>query len=496
MCGFVGIIGLDHASRQVATGLQAIQHRGQDSAGIGSKKGNHFRLFKDLGLVHQIFNEDELKRLEGECAVGHVRYPTIGSGSKEDTQPFYSRWPGIIMAHNGNIMNFEDIKQHLLNQSNYLSSRCDIEPVLYVLSGNIMQGQNTPRKSYTMDDVIRGMRETYKLIQGAYSIVGIMNIDGEDTLFIARDAYGIRPAVWGRKGDAFMVASESVCMDVLDFDNMGSVNPGEMIFFRPGREPKRVDIDGRGKAPCIFEYIYFARPDSTINDHEVYDVRLQLGRLLAEEWEERNRGAVDVVIPIPDTSRPSATAFAEALSLPIREGFIKNRYSGRTFIMAHQEARKSALRLKLNPIDSEVRDKRILLIDDSIVRGNTLKQIVSTLAYKKPREIHLAIYSPPVIHPCFYGIDMSTRKELFASQIKAELGLDGDYLTGTDLAALEARMAKEMGVTSLTFLSVDRLNRVMGQDRCAACFDGRYPVPVPADVQQCIIRDRNEHRPE
>ncbi len=496
MCGFVGIIGMEHASRHVATGLQAIQHRGQDSAGIGSKKGNHFRIFKDLGLVHHIFNEDELKRLEGDCALGHVRYPTLGSGSKEDAQPFYSRWPGIIMAHNGNIMNFEDMKQHLLDQSNYLSSRCDIEPVLYVLSGEIMKGEQGVKRSYTIDDVVRGMKTTYEIMQGAYSIAGIMNIGGEDTLFIARDPHAIRPAVWGRKGDAYMVASESVCMDVLDFETMGSVNPGEMIFFRPGQDPEHRVIASSGARPCIFEYIYFARPDSTMNDVEVYGARLKLGKLLAEEWRSRNHGDVDVVIPIPDTSRPAATAFAEATGVPIREGFIKNRYSGRTFIMPHQGARKSALRLKLNPIDSEVRDKRILLIDDSIVRGNTLKQIVATLAYKKPREIHLAIYSPPVIHPCFYGIDMSTREELFAHRIQNELGFSDQYLSGKRLVQLEERMAEELGVDSLTFLSVERLNEVLGMDRCAACFDGNYPVPVPENVQQCIVRDRNTFRAE
>lgn len=496
MCGFVGMIGLDNASRHVATALQAIQHRGQDAAGIGTKKGNHFRLYKDLGLVHTIFSEDDLKRLEGSTAVGHVRYPTMGSASKEDAQPFYSRWPGIIMAHNGNIMNFEEMKKYLLDQSNYLSSRCDIEPVLYVLSGEIMKGNGKPKASYTVEDVLRGMAETYRITKGAYSIVGIMNMEGEDTLFVARDAFGIRPAMWGRKGDAYMVASESVCMDVLDFDTVGSVAPGEVIFFRPGKEPLRETIDYKGKRPCIFEYIYFARPDSRINEDDVYQVRLKLGELLAEEWEERRGYELDVVMPIPDTARPSTIMFSEKVGVPVREGFIKNRYSGRTFIMGNQGARKSALRLKLNPIDAEVRGRRILLIDDSIVRGNTLKQIVSTLEYKEPKEIHLAIYSPPVIHPCFYGIDMSTREELAAYQMMKELGLEGESFEGENLEQLEERMARELGVTSLTFLSVGRLNRVFGKERCAACFDGDYPVPIPEDVKQSIVRDRILHRGE
>jgi len=285
-------------------------------------------------------------------------------------------------------------------------------------------------------------------------------------------------------------------MDVLDFDTVGSVAPGEVVFFRSGKEPMRESIDYKGKRPCIFEYIYFARPDSRINDDEVYQVRLKLGELLAEEWEERRGCEVDVVMPIPDTARPSTIMFSEKVGVPVREGFIKNRYSGRTFIMPHQGARKSALRLKLNPIDAEVRGRRILLIDDSIVRGNTLKQIVSTLEYKEPKEIHLAIYSPPVIHPCFYGIDMSTREELAAYQMMQELGLEGESFEGENLQKLENRMARELGVTSLTFLSVGRLNQVFGKERCAACFDGDYPIPIPEDVKQCIVRDRIRHRGE
>ncbi len=496
MCGIVGIIGVENASKKVAIALQAIQHRGQDSAGIGAKKGNHFRYFKDIGFVHRIFNENELNRLEGRVAVGHVRYPTIGGNSKEDAQPFYSRWPGIIMAHNGNITNFEQIKEYLLDQSIFLSSKCDIEPVLYILSNAIIK--NNIKKTYSFEDVIRGLKETYKIVKGAYSLIGIMNIEGKDTLFVARDPYAIRPAVWGKKGNSYIVCSESVCMDVLDYEYMGSVKAGHVMFFRENEEPKEFEIEKKGYAPCIFEYIYFARPDSRINDHCVYEKRMELGRLLADEFKERKREIdFDVVIPIPDTSRPSAITFSEEMGRPIREGFIKNRYSGRTFIMPSQGDRASALRLKLNPIKAEIKDKSIMLIDDSIVRGNTVKRIVEVLKGKGAKEIHLAIYSPPVINPCFYGIDMSTEDELIGYRALKDLGINieaGTKIYKVLLSRLEEKLAKEFGLNSLTYLSIERLNKLLGKNRCAACFDGVYPVKVDEKSRRCIVFDRLSSR--
>ena len=496
MCGIAGIIGVENASKQVAMALQAIQHRGQDSAGIGAKKGNHFRLFKDIGLVHQIFDEKELNRLEGRLAVGHVRYPTIGGNSKEDAQPFYSRWPGIIMAHNGNITNFEEIKEYLLSQSIFLSSKCDIEPVLYILSNAIIK--DNVKRVYSFEDVLKGLKETFKIVKGAYSLLGIMSIDGKDTMFVARDPYGIRPAVWGKKGDSYMVCSESVCMDVLDYEYMGSVKPGHVMFFREGEEPREFEIEKKGVAPCIFEYIYFARPDSKINDHCVYEKRMELGKLLADEFKERKKGIdFDVVIPIPDTSRPSAITFSEETGKPIREGFIKNRYSGRTFIMPTQGDRASALRLKLNPIKAEIKDKSIMLIDDSIVRGNTVKRIVEVLKGKGAKSVHLAIYSPPVINPCYYGIDMSTEEELIAYRMLKEMGVNCEQGINLDkdlLTEFEKKLADYFGLDSLTYLSIDRLNILLNGKRCAACFDGNYPVKVDEKSRRCIVFDRLSSR--
>lgn len=496
MCGIVGVIGVEGASKKVATALQAIQHRGQDSAGIGAKKGNHFRYFKDIGLVHHIFNEKELNRLEGRCAIGHVRYPTIGGNSKEDAQPFYSKWPGILMAHNGNITNFEEIKQYLLEQSIFLSSKCDIEPVLYILSNAIIK--DNIKQVYSFEDVLKGLKETFKIVKGAYSLIGIMNIEGKDTLFVARDPYGIRPAVWGKKGNSYLVCSESVCMDVLDYEYMASVKPGYTMFFREDEEPIEFEIEKKGFKPCIFEYIYFARPDSRINDHCVYEKRMELGRLLADEFKERKKGIdFDIVVPIPDTSRPSAITFSEEMGKPIREGFIKNRYSGRTFIMGHNEERATALRLKLNPIKAEIKGKSIMLIDDSIVRGNTVKRIVEVLKGKGAKEIHLAIYSPPVINPCFYGIDMSTEDELIANRVLKSLlkNIKSPVSLGTEhLSELEKVLAKEFGLNSLTYLSIERLNKLLGQNRCAACFDGKYPVEIDERSRMCIVSDRISSR--
>jgi amidophosphoribosyltransferase len=359
---------------------------------------------------------------------------------------------------------------------------------LHVLSNAITKER---KSTYTFKDVIEGLKETYKVIKGSYSIVGIMSIDGTDTMFVARDPFGIRPAVWGKKGNSYIAASESVCMDVLEFDDLHSVEPGQVIFFREGEEPIFETIEQKGRKHCVFEYIYFARPDSHINNHSVYRKRMVLGQLLAEEWKERNNSVdIDVIIPIPDTSRISAISFSEKLQIPLREGFIKNRYSGRTFIMPNQGSRTSALRLKLNPIDTEIKGNNVLLIDDSIVRGNTLKRIATTMKNKKAKSIHLAIYSPPVIHPCFYGIDMSTKDELIANKIKEELNIEGNYVSKENLRALEKRLAEFLEVDSLTFLSVSRLRSLFGDKICAACFDGDYPVPITDDIKSCIVNDR------
>lgn len=488
MCGFVGLIGVEQASHEVFTALQSIQHRGQDSAGIASKKGNHFRISKDLGFVHQIFKKDDLDRLEGSAAIGHVRYPTIGSGNREDTQPFYSRRPGIVMAHNGNIINFQEIKDFLLEKSIYLSSHCDVEPVLHVMASYITK---ETKPGYSLDDVIHSLKETFRIVKGAFSIVGIMNIDGKDTMFLTRDPNAIRPAVYGRKGKAWIAASESVCLDILDFEICGHVKPGEVIFFREGEEPIFADIAPEKPSHCVFEYIYFARPDSHLDGKCVYQSRLELGRELARQWLLKHKASeIDVVIPIPDTSRPSAIAFSEFIGVPHREGFIKNRYSGRTFIMPDQAARMKALKLKLNPIDTEVTGKNVMLIDDSIVRGNTIARITEVLKTRKPLSIHVGIYSPPVVNPCFYGIDMSLKSELMGRVVMESLKINEPCPDGETLDIIEKKMAEMMGVDSVTFIPVSALRNVFPENYCMACFDSNYPVEITQEYLKVIENDR------
>lgn len=487
MCGFVGVIGVPNAARELFLALQTLQHRGQDAAGIATKDGNTFPLLKDMGTVPHAVKEQELDTLTGPVGIGHVRYPTFGRPVKDDAQPFFYRQPGVLMAHNGNITNYAGLTTQLADSSIHLLSTCDIEPVMCLFADALMKRRP---KAHTIEDAITAIESVLRDVKGAYSVVGVAELDGRDTLFVFRDVRGIRPAVWGHRGGAFMTASESVALDAVGYETGGEVAPGEILFFRenepPIRHQCRVSV---APAPCVFEHIYFARPDSVIDGETVYEMRLAMGRRLAEEWSESGR-TVDTVIPIPDTSRPAATAFAEAIGKPLREGFIKNRYFGRTFIMPNQTSRNAALRLKLNPIRTEIQGKRILLMDDSIVRGNTVRSIIALVRTMKPKEVHLAIYSPPVTHPCYYGIDMSIPEELIA---RRHLGIDFDgELTLERQRAYEAELAKELDLDSLTYLSQPGLHAVAKWPKCSACFDGRYPTPLTGDERIAIENDRAE----
>jgi amidophosphoribosyltransferase len=286
-----------------------------------------------------------------------------------------------------------------------------------------------------------------------------------------RDPHGIRPGVYGRKGDDWMVASESVALDVLGFEKIGDLPAGSLMVFRQGREPIVRKIAPQSPRPCVFERIYFARPDSLMEDGRVNRTRWRLGRALAEEWKRKGLEA-DVVMAVPDTSRPAAMAIAEALELPNREGFIKNRYSGRTFIMPDQSTRDAALRLKLNPIPEMFEGKRVLLIDDSVVRGSTMRRIVEMIRGLSPKEVQLGIFSPPVTHPCFYGIDMPSAEELIAARMN------------------ESELAQHFGADSVTYLSVEGMKAVSGNEICSACFSGDYVVPISTEERRVINAQR------
>jgi len=484
MCGFVGMVAPGEVAPEIHLALQALQHRGQDSAGICTMSGDgrRFAMKRGLGTVVQALDGDALATLPGNLGLGHVRYPTIGRGVVEDAQPFFYRQPGVLMAHNGNITNYADLEELLAKRSIHLMSRCDVEPALCVFADTLMQLRPA---EHTTSDALEALRRVQREVRGSYSLVAGLLLDGEPTLVVFRDPHGIRPCTVGRREDgAWIAASESVSLDPLGFTERFEPEPGEVVILRTGAEPERHRLERNETAPCVFEAIYFARPDAVMGDRSVYEVRFALGEALADRVRAKGIEA-DVVIPVPDTARPAATAVSEALELPLREGFIKNRYSGRTFIMPDALTRDRTLRLKLNPIPREIAGKQVLLVDDSIVRGTTLARVIKLLKQANAGSIHLAIHAPPVMHPCFYGIDMSTYEELFARRFATETPADEEALRD-----LEAKAADALGADSLTWLSVDGMDAAFGQRRCAACFDGAYPEPVPERHQHDIATDR------
>ena len=479
MCGFVGVISTSDVAGEIHIGLQAIQHRGQDSAGIATmvEDGSRFCARRGLGNVVHALQSEELKALVGPVGIGHVRYPTIGHGTLDDTQPFFYRQPGVLMAHNGNVTNYEELQESLQERSIHLLSRCDVEPALCEFADHLMQRR---AKDHTLEDATEAMREVQKRVRGSFSIVTALMLDGLPTLLVLRDPNGIRPAVIGKRADgSWIAASESVVLDVLGFERSFEPDPGELVVLRTGEEPLRIPLTPECAAPCVFEFVYFARPDSVMNDRSVYEMRLGFGRALATRMQEKGIEA-DVVMPVPDTARPAATALAEELELPLREGLIKNRYSGRTFIMPDQVTRSAALKLKLNPLPSEIKGRRVILLDDSIVRGTTLHRVIALVRNAGASEVHLAIHSPPVRHPCFYGIDMSTKEELFARRFEGSL------------LELEAAAAEDLGADSMTYLDVESMDKVFGESRCAACFDGKYPQVLSEEEQSGIVGDRKQ----
>ena len=453
-------------------GLHALQHRGQDAAGLGTVDSGSFHMVKDLGMVSTAVAS--AATFPGRGGIGHVRYPTSGSTStREDAQPFLTRRPGILLAHNGNVTNVPELTRSLRAKGLHVLSQCDAEPILLVLA----EALTAIRPSgHTSDDVRRAVAEVFATVKGAYSVVALLEVDGQDTLIAFRDPHAIRPGVYAQRADGmWIVASKSVALDVLaagDAHNeVRHLPAGALLLLRAGEPEVRIDIAPRQTHHCVFERIYFARPDSTMEEGRVLSTRWKLGRAVAKIIEER-RIEVDVVVAVPDTSRPAAMAIAEALGADNREGFIKNRYSGRTFIMPDDAARNAALRLKLNPIAEIFRGKKVLLVDDSIVRGNTMRRIVRMVRRLEPTELHLAIFSPPVAHPCFYGIDIPSEAELVA----ARMGRD--------------ELAAHLEADSLTYLDEAGLAAVFGPDICAACFTGRYPVKVTAQERADIMSDR------
>lgn len=468
MCGIVGIVGTAAVAPALYDALTMLQHRGQDAAGIATLDGYQIKLHKASGLVRDAFGRANMKKLTGQIGIGHVRYPTAGMDDSSEAQPFYVNSPfGITLGHNGNLINTEELTQELFDSDRrHLNTKSDSEVLLNVLAHEL-QKQN-PRK-LTPEDIFAAVDDVYRRCRGAYTALALICDHG---LLGFRDPQGIRPLVLGyrknKKGVEYMMASESVALDALGFKLLRDVKPGESIFISlDGQLHSHVSELAKELSPCIFEYVYFARPDSLLDDISVYKARLRMGQALARKiLRERPDHDIDVVIPVPDTSRTAALPLAFDLNAKYREGFIKNRYIGRTFIMPGQQARRKSVKQKLNAIDLEFRKKNVLIVDDSIVRGTTSKQIIQMAREAGARKVYFASASPPVRYPNIYGIDMPAPSELIASgrnisEIEKELG--ADWLIYQDLPDL---------------IEACREGNDLIRQFDTSCFSGEYPTGV------------------
>ena len=432
MCGIIGVVGKAPVNQLLYDGLLVLQHRGQDAAGIVTCEGNTFYMHKNNGLVQDVFHTRHMRNLVGKAGIAHVRYPTAGSSSAAEAQPFYVNSPfGIVLGHNGNLTNSEQLKKEMFRQDlRHINTSSDSEVLLNVLAHEI---EKTAHSAVLNTDMaFEAVAGVHKRCKGAYAVVAMIAGFG---LLAFRDPNGIRPLVIGKhetpSGTEYIVASESVALDVLGFKFIRDIAAGEAVFIdMDGNFFSRQCSESAKLNPCIFEYVYLARPDSLMDGVSVYQTRLNMGVTLANkikrEWKDLQ---IDVVIPIPESSRPSALQLAETLNLPYREGFIKNRYIGRTFIMPGQALRKKSVRQKLNPISVEFKGKNVLLVDDSIVRGTTSEQIVQMARDAGANKVYFASAAPPVRFPNVYGIDMPSRDELLATdrtdqEICAAIGAD------------------------------------------------------------------------
>ena len=480
MCGFISIYAPfeSDAIHDALNGLLAIQHRGQDAAGAVTFK-DRFQAKKGRGLVREVFQEKHLQRLRGHLAVAHVRYPTVGLGEDTDVQPFWLDYPvGVAMAHNGNVTNFHELRRTYFGQRNiHLGSNCDLEVVLYVFADALMRRLADP---VSVDDVQVAVKEVFDRVKGAYSVVGITS----EGMYAFRDPYGIKPCIFGKKvtpeGTWYAVASESVVLDVAGYEIIRDLRAGEMLWIGKDRVPHIRQVGNKPHRPCIFEYVYFARPDTFLDGTSVYEARMELGRRLGRAFLDTELEA-DVVIPVPESARTAGQTMAEVIGVPCREGFVKNRYVGRTFIMPNDKARQATIRTKLNPIRAEFEGKRVIILDDSIVRGNTSRQMVKIARQMGAAKVYLASYSPPLLFPCLYGIDMSTKREFIArgrthEEIARELG--ADFVLYQTLEQMQDAV-RTAGNKNLEF--------------CNACFAGTYPT---GDITEQMITDIENDRIE
>ncbi len=443
MCGIVGIVGTSPVNQRIYDALTVLQHRGQDAAGIMTMLDDGLFVRKDTGLVRDVFHQRHMLQLAGNAGIGHVRYPTAGCDSADEAQPFYVNSPfGIGLAHNGNLTNVADLTTALVRgDRRHLNTSSDSEVLLNVLASEL---QKNTAAHLAPNDIFTALEAVFRRCRGGFAVVTL--IVGHGVVGF-RDPNGIRPLVLGKResarGSEWMLASESVALDMLDFRLVRDVNPGEAVFIdRQGRMFSHQCAPAARHTPCIFEYVYFARPDTIIDNISVHKARMRMGERLADKIRRLRPGHdIDVVIPIPDTSRTSAMQLAASLGVKYREGFVKNRYIGRTFIMPGQEMRQKSVRGKLNAIDLEFRNRNVLLVDDSIVRGTTSAQIIEVAREAGARKVYFASAAPPVRFPNVYGIDMPVAAELVAagrSDEEVARIIGADWLVYQDLGDLVA----------------------------------------------------------
>jgi len=481
MCGIAGIVSTQEVNQELYEALTVLQHRGQDAAGIVTCERDRFHLRKGSGLVRDVFHTRHMMNLRGTMGIGHVRYPTAGCTSSSEAQPFYVNSPyGITLAHNGNLTNAETLKHELFVQDQrHLNTDSDSEVLLNIFAHELHE---LGKLRIAPEDVFQAVKRVHERCRGAYSVVAMITGFG---VLAFRDPHGIRPLVYGERkteaGTDFMFASENVALDVLGFNTIRNVDPGEAIFIeRDGTVHSLQCAKNPVLSPCIFEYVYFARPDSILDDVSVYRARRRMGDKLADKIQRlRPDHDIDVVIPIPDTSRTSALQLANKLGIKYREGFIKNRYIGRTFIMPGQQLRRKSVRQKLNAIGMDFKDRNVLLVDDSIVRGTTSEQIIQMARDAGARKVYFASAAPPVRYPNVYGIDMPAAHELIAhgrTEAEIEKALGCDWLIYQDLEDLIA--------------AVRRGNPEINEFD-TSCFDGHY---VTGDVDQAYLDRLSNHR--
>lgn len=451
-CGVVGITGVDDASTLAYYALRALQHRGQESAGISTidEEGELHR-HRSMGLVEQIFDAETLEDLPGPTSLGHVRYSTTGESKLEMSQPLVvsSSHGPVAIAHNGDITNASDLRDDLESSGWGFLTDSDTEVAVRLLANNLADTHS----------VLRAIKETVRALEGAYSFA----ITVDDRLFAVRDPHGIRPLVLGKFPDGGrIIASETAAFNVVGAERVWDVDPGSIIEVGADKVSTHTPRQAKNQAHCQFEYVYFAQADSVLDEREVYEVRRRIGRRLAREAPCE----ADVVVPVPDSGRSHAQGYSDEAGLPFREGLMKNRYAHRTFIMPDQASRELGVRVKLNPVHSVLEGRRVILVDDSIVRGTTMRQVVTLARDAGAEEVHVRIGSPPIVSPCYLGVDINTQENLVA----ADSDVDG--------------IRKHIGADSLAYLSREGLVESIGMDRsdlCMGCLTGQYPVDIAGE---------------